>query len=398
MVTSTGSYSATAPLTSGQWIMQLVAFRTTSADTTPPTAPRLLTATAVSVSQINLTWTPSTDNIAVTGYLVEQCQGAGCATFAKIGTISATAYTSSGLLAGTSYSYRVRATDAAGNLSSYSNIVSATTATTVAAPPTITSAISASGTAGTAFSYQITASNAPTSYAAASLPAGLTINAAIGLISGTPTSAGTYTVRLSATNGSGTGNATLTLTVLASGTLSISPGSANFGNVALGSGGTQSVLMNNPGAGSITISQANIAGNEFSMSGLSLPLVLAAGQSRTFSVAFTPSSAGTVDGSLSFLSTATNSPTVQALSGTGTHVVDLTWHASTSVVAGYNVYRGAVSGGPYTKLNSSSVSGTTYMDKSVQAGQEYYYVVTAIDSNNDESAYSNQTSAVVPSP
>jgi hypothetical protein len=89
--------------------------------------------------------------------------------------------------------------------------------------------------------------------------------------------------------------------------------------VALGSGGTQSVLMNNPGAGSITISQANIAGNEFSMSGLSLPLVLTAGQSRTFSVAFTPSSAGTVDGSLSFLSTATNSPTVQALSGTGTH-------------------------------------------------------------------------------
>jgi fibronectin type 3 domain-containing protein len=38
------------------------------------------------------------------------------------------------------------------------------------------------------------------------------------------------------------------------------------------------------------------------------------------------------------------------------------------------------------------------MDKSVQAGQKYYYVVTAIDSNNDESAYSNQTSAVVPSP
>jgi fibronectin type 3 domain-containing protein len=399
MVTSTGSYGATAPLSSAPWIMQLVAFRTASGDTTPPTAPHTLTATAASVSQIHLTWSPSTDNIAVTGYLVGRCQGAGCTTFAKIATISATAYTNIGLLAGTSYSYRVQATDAAGNLSSYSNVVSATTATTaVAAPPTITSAISASGTAGTAFHYQITASNAPTSYAAAGLTAGLTINAATGLISGTPTSAGTSTVRLSATNASGTGNATLTLTVLAPGPLVITPGSTNFSNVTLGSSSTQSVLMNNPGAGSITISQADIAGKEFSISGLSLPLVLSAGQSRTFSVAFTPSSAGAVDGSLSFLSTATNSPTVEDLSGTGIHVVYLNWQASTSVVVGYNVYRGVVSGGPYTKLNSSSVSGTTYFDTSVQAGQKYYYVVTAVNSNNHESGYSDQASAVVPAP
>jgi fibronectin type 3 domain-containing protein len=78
--------------------------------------------------------------------------------------------------------------------------------------------------------------------------------------------------------------------------------------------------------------------------------------------------------------------------------VDLSWQASTSAVAGYNVYRGAVSGGPYIKVNSSLISGTAYMDTTVLAGQTYYYVATAVDSNNDESAYSTPTSAVVPSP
>jgi hypothetical protein len=81
------------------------------------------------------------------------------------------------------------------------------------ATPAITSANSASGTAGSAFSYRIVASNTPASYAAAGLPAGLSVNTATGLISGTPTSAGTSTVSVSATNSSGTGNATLTLTI-----------------------------------------------------------------------------------------------------------------------------------------------------------------------------------------
>jgi fibronectin type 3 domain-containing protein len=67
-------------------------------------------------------------------------------------------------------------------------------------------------------------------------------------------------------------------------------------------------------------------------------------------------------------------------------------------VAGYNVYRAGQSGGPYTLLNSALVSGTTYTDPTVQPGQTYYYVATAMDSANLESQYSNQVKAVVPSP
>jgi hypothetical protein len=83
-------------------------------------------------------------------------------------------------------------------------------------PPVIFSSTTASGTVGTPFSYQIAATNTPTSSGATGLPAGLSLNSATGLISGTPTSAASTKVSLSAANSSGTGNATLTLTIAAS--------------------------------------------------------------------------------------------------------------------------------------------------------------------------------------
>jgi len=80
------------------------------------------------------------------------------------------------------------------------------------------------------------------------------------------------------------------------------------------------------------------------------------------------------------------------------HSVSLSWVASTSTVAGYAVYRGTASGGPYTRLNSSLATGTSYVDTTVLAGQTYYYVITAVDGSSNSSVYSNEASAVVPSP
>ena len=130
VVNTAGAYNATAPVSpSAAWIMQMAAFKaaTSGGDTQTPTAPSSVTATAASSSQINLTWTASTDNVGVTGYRVESCQGASCATFAQIAAPTATSYNATGLAASTSYSFRIRATDAAGNLSVYSN--TATTST-----------------------------------------------------------------------------------------------------------------------------------------------------------------------------------------------------------------------------------------------------------------------------
>jgi len=91
------------------------------ADTQAPTAPTNLSATAANASQINLSWTASSDNVGVTGYRVERCQGPGCSTYTQIATPNGTSFSDTGLSASTSYSYRVRATDAAGNLSAYSS-------------------------------------------------------------------------------------------------------------------------------------------------------------------------------------------------------------------------------------------------------------------------------------
>jgi len=80
------------------------------------------------------------------------------------------------------------------------------------------------------------------------------------------------------------------------------------------------------------------------------------------------------------------------------HAVQLSWNPSTSDVIGYNVYRGTLPGGPYTKLNSSPVATTTYVDRTVQPGETYFYAVSAVDSNNVESALSNEITATIPTP
>ena len=115
-------------------------------DTTPPTAPTNLTATAASPAQVNLSWTASTDNVGVTGYKVERCQGAACANFAQIATPAATTFNDSGLTGSTSYSYRVRATDAAGNLSPYSTSAIVSTPVPTLTTPSNFAATAASST------------------------------------------------------------------------------------------------------------------------------------------------------------------------------------------------------------------------------------------------------------
>ena len=81
--------------------------------------------------------------------------------------------------------------------------------------------------------------------------------------------------------------------------------------------------------------------------------------------------------------------------GTGPHTVNLSWKPSTSTnVVGYNIYRGS-STASYGLLNSMN-SGTTYTDTTVQNGQTYFYVVTAIDSAGTESPYSNAAQAIIP--
>ena len=119
----------------------------TATTATPiPTAPTNLAATASGATQVNLSWGAASEaGGAVTGYLIERCQGAGCTSFTQVGTAGGLSYSDSGLANATSYSYRVRATDAASHPGPYSNNATATTATASPSAPT-SLAVTAGGT------------------------------------------------------------------------------------------------------------------------------------------------------------------------------------------------------------------------------------------------------------
>jgi hypothetical protein len=188
--------------------------------------------------------------------------------------------------------------------------------------------------------------------------------------------------------------------IAATATISLSASSLSFGSLTTGNAATQNVTITDTGNANVTISGISIAGAGFTLSGAGTPVTLSPSQKLTIGVQFSPSSAGSVTGSVTIASNATGSPATVSLSGTGVasaqHSATLNWNASTSSVSGYNVYRSTVSGSGYTKVNSSLVGGVTYTDSSVQSGQTYYYVTTAVDSDGDESSYSNEAQAVIP--
>jgi hypothetical protein len=219
-----------------------------------------------------------------------------------------------------------------------------------------------------------------------------------------PTSVGPASGNISITSNAATSPTSVSLTgtgIAAILTLGTSPTSLSFGNVTTGtSSASQNVTITNTGNANVTISQITLGGSGFTMTGGSAPVTLSPSQNLTLTVQFSPTIAGAVNGSISIVSNATGSPVTILVSGMGVapvqHSVALTWTASTSTVAGYNVYRSTVSGSGYTKINSSLVVSANYTDSTVLSGTTYFYVTTAVDSSGTESAYSNEVSAAIP--
>jgi len=201
--------------------------------------------------------------------------------------------------------------------------------------------------------------------------------------------------------GCGGGTTALTTTSGAgAGQLSVSSPNIAFGNVTVGSSSTQTRKVTD-GTSAVTISSASWTGAGFSLSGITFPVTLMAGQSVSFAVTFAPQVSGAASGGVSFLSNASNSPTTETFTGTGSqpsgHSVSLFWSPSPSSLVGYNVYRGTTSGGPYpSQLTPSPLPTTSLVDNTVIGGTTYYYVATSVDQNSVESIYSNQITATVP--
>ena len=264
-------------------------------DTTPPTAPTGLSASAASPSQINLSWNAATDNVAVTGYRVFR----NGALVADLGNV--TTYQDLGLSASTTYSYRVRALDSAGNVSAQSTAASATTPAlpdTVA--PTTPTALTASAASDTRIDLNWVASTDNVAVTGYRIYRGSVFLTAVGNVT-------TY---------ADTG---------------LSPSTPYSYNV----------------------DAIDAAGNASGISNIAIGTTLA-------------------------VDTAT-----------------LTWDpVIAGNLAGYRVYYGTAPG-TYIQAPGAGLSAgteTTYTVTGLTRGTRYYFVVTAVDTSNEESSYSNEVS------
>jgi Abnormal spindle-like microcephaly-assoc'd, ASPM-SPD-2-Hydin len=214
----------------------------------------------------------------------------------------------------------------------------------------------------------------------------------------TPRSAGTNNGQLSVWIQGGSRPVLVALSGvgLGVGQLGANPSNINFGTVAIGATKNQNGFVT-AGAKDVRISSASWNGQGYSISGIGFPIVVPAKSSIRFTVTFAPESSGTLPGQISFFTNSSVSPTVVNLSGTGTesvqHRVSLSWNASRSHVAGYNIYRRLQSERSYVRLNRSLNTSLMFTDDTVQSGMTYYYAVTSVDAHNHESTYSNLAKA-----
>jgi hypothetical protein len=184
------------------------------------------------------------------------------------------------------------------------------------------------------------------------------------------------------------------------GQLTVIPSALNFGQVAVGQSEKKTGTLK-AGNASITISSADWKGEGYSISGITFPATVAAGQSISFDVTFTPQKSGSSTGTISFISDAANSPHAESLKASGSdnvasHSVTLSWRADGAKTVGYNIYRATESKGPFARINSKPHPAANFTDASVQGGQTYFYVTTALNEHGKESKYSNRVQVTIP--
>ncbi len=312
-------------------------------DTQAPTAPSGLSSAGVTSSSVSLTWNASTDNVGVTAYDVYRGGS-------LVGTTASTAFTNTGLAAGTFYSFTVKARDAAGNVSAASNSVTATTS---------------AGSGGGTVSYEAEASgNTIAGGAAVSSCASCSGGNKVGYVGNnsgtlqfngvTAASAGTATVTVSYLNGDATRTAQL----------SVNGGSA--------------VSVSFPNTGGWTTIGTVQAQVQFASGNNTIKIANASGWAPDFDrIQVTASGGGGGD------TQAPSAPGSLAVTGKTSSSISLSWTASTDNVgvAGYDVYRGG---------SFVGTTGTTsYNDTGLAASTSYTYTVKAKDAAGNVSASSN---------
>ena len=291
-------------------------------------------------------------------------------------------------------------------------VIFAAASTAIAAPkPKITSPTTSSGTIGVPYSYQITADQAITTWNAAPLPAGLTVNTATGLISGTPTVVGVFSVTLSATNGNGTGTGPLTLTIgnPVPTTSSINPSSCLAGSpqFTLTVNGTNFVATSSVRWNGTTLATTFISSTQLTAT-VTAALIATSGtasitvvnptpgggtsNAQTFTIVATPvvtsplTACGTVGVAFSYTITASNNPTSFSASPLP---AGLTINTSTGVISGTPTAAGTTNvtitatNGPCNTASATLVITIGAVPTTSSLSPTFSYTITA--SNNPTS-------------
>ncbi|HET6177946.1 MAG TPA: choice-of-anchor D domain-containing protein, partial [Candidatus Sulfotelmatobacter sp.] len=189
--------------------------------------------------------------------------------------------------------------------------VGASKTLTVTATNSETQSVTISGTAVSSKYFTLIAPSIPVT-----IPAGQSATVSVKF---TPNAVGTFTANMSVASDATNDTASLSLlgTGTAQGQLGLSPSSEDFGSVVVGTQQTQAVVLSNEGAAPVNISQIDISGAGFQLSGIAAPLTLNTGQSASFTVAFAPVTNGSTSGTVTITSDGANPTVTMALSGTG---------------------------------------------------------------------------------
>jgi hypothetical protein len=311
---------------------------------------------------------------------------AGLSLVASTGVISGTPTT-----AGT-VSFTVKVTDAANNTATMPLSIAITAAVT---PVQITTTSVPAGQVGVAYSTMVQATGGTTPYSwsitSGALPAGVTLAAGTGSISGTPTASGSFNFTVKVTDSSSqTGTKAFTLTIAAA------PNPVQITTSSLPSAQVNTSY-------STTLAASNgTTPYSWSITSGSLPTGLTL-SAATGAISGTPTTAGTsnftvkVTDSGSPATSASANLSITVAPAASSHSVLLNWTASPSPgVTGYNVYRSTTSGIGYVKINSSAIAGLSYTDSTVSNSTTYYYVTTSVDNSGDESTYSMEVQMIIP--
>ena len=371
-------------------------------DTMAPSNPTSLTSANTSTTTTDLSWTASTDNVAVTGYNVYQDS-------VLIATVTGTTYNVIGLTASTSYDFTVEAFDAASNVSGLSNVETVMTLagpdTTAPSDPTsLTSANTSSTTTDLSWTAStdnvaVTGYNVYQDAVLIATVTGTTYNV-IGL---TPSTSYDFTVEAfdAASNVSGLSNVETVMTLSPPDTTAPSdPASLTSANTSQTTTDLSwTASTDNVGVTGYNVYQdavliATVTGTTYNVIGLT-PSTTYDFTVEAFDAASNVSGLSNVE-TVTTLSppdtTAPSDPTSLTSANTSQTTTDLSWTASTDNVGvtGYNVYQDAVL--------IATVTGTTYNVIGLTPSTTYDFTVEAFDAASNVSGLSNVETVLTLSP